>query len=878
MENKKKRPFIVRFLFRLLIFVCTLFCIAAGWITFSVADKISPLHVLPNGYSLFVHTDSVWDAVSPVLDLQAADTLLADQAFSKYRPAFVSLRSSPLRSSRYARFAASRRADMAFYTSENRTDYAAVVDMSFLSAVTRFADVLGPYLKIDNVYYRKASPFSYFEYRTEDSTVFLAQRRNLLIAANSTDMLFRALGTDNEPDYTQDERKLLTAKSSESFRVVADAKKLALQIAKGNTAAESLTSFLTDGAHSVLSFGISDADIHMQAEFPFTLPQNPDSPLVPILSKNSQMPALLTQLGDTVQYYTLLNAGSLAELKNAAFPFIGKDKNAAGMWEKGESLCRMFFSLSLEDILFSWTGNEYAVLGIEGNSDPVFVLQIRDEQQRKNVFDLITSSFVVQNNTNLIIGGVRLPCLEMPSFLNDILASFNIELPRPYYLVQDGYIYFSESPQNLSAIYTDVKAGRMLARNAVWKSVSAGQSPSAALSLYYNLQRSVPFFLENGSLLSKILKLYNIGRCDFRVKDSVLTCQLHAVSRSAADMRLVPGFPLQTGNTADYNLQQESGNKAGAVFWVEDGTKIRALELASLKQYETTLPDSCTIAAAENTSGTAVLWAVTEKGAVYLLDRKLECAEGFPVVTGAVPSAPSVAYGNSLLIPCRDGSLVQADGRGSYKVIPVADEALFKSAPAVLGEYAAVYDKSFLGSVYLIKNGACVNAGSPMEIDGIGFGSPALAEKNHVLYTAFITQAGRFYLFAGGKPVAGFPVDVPDVFYTNVVFCGSFFFALSQNARLYRIGFDGSFTSVKIPDAVSAKQGFITAAASDGRDNIFVCADGNIIYGFNEALEVLRGFPLAGRSRPVFTDVNGDGNRDCLVLSADKKLYAWNLQ
>jgi hypothetical protein len=878
MVNTRKRPLILRLFLRLLIFICILICIVAGWIVFASVDKVPPFRVIPGGYSLFVRTDSVWNAVSPVLDLQAADTILADPSFSKYRPVFMSLRSSELRANKYVQFAASRRAEMALYTSENRTDYAAAIDMSFLSALTRFADILGPNLKITNLYYKKASPFSYFEYHTEDSVIFLKQRRNLVIAANSIDMLTRCLEGDNESSYTQNEKKLLGGKVSGAIQFVADAKKIALQIAQGSTAAESMTSFLTDGAHSMLTFDISDSGIDIKAEFPFTLPEKSDSPFVPILSRNSPMPGLLTRLGDTVQYYTLLNAGPFSELKDAAFPLIRKEKNADTIWKKGESLSKIFFSLSLEDILFSWTGNECAVLGIEGNSDPVFVLKVRDEKQRKKVFDSIVSSFVVENNTNLIIGGVRLPCLEMPPFLNDILVSFNIELPRPYYLVQDGYIYFSESPQNLSSIYNDSREGRMLARNAAWKSVSENQNPSTTLSLYYNLQRSVPFFFENGTMLSKILRLYNIGRCDFRVKDNILTCQLHAVSCSTVNMRIIPGFPLQTGNVTDYNLQRESGKNDDAVFWVEDGIKIKSLELASMKQYELSLPDSCTIVASEEKAAGGVLWAVTEKGAVYLLDRKLECAEAFPVITGALPSAQCSSYGSSLLIPSRDGSVVQVSADGVYKLIPVCDGALFKSAPVVLNENAVVYNKGFHGTIYLIKNGACVNSGSPMEIDGIGFGSPSLVEKNHILYTAFITQAGRFYLFADGKPVSGFPLDIPNVFYTNVVSCGSFFFALSQDAQLYRIGFDGSFTSVKIPDALSAKQGFIASVSSGVRDDIYICADGNVLYGFDETLEILRDFPLAGRSRPVFSDVNGDRKKDCLVLSTDKKLYAWNLK
>jgi len=879
MKNGKKKPFVLHVLKGFLILLCTVLVVITCWTAFSAFDRISPLRAVPRNYSLFIHTDSVWDAVSPVLDLKAADVLLAEPSFSDYRSAFIQLRSSDLRHNRYAKFAASRRVDVALYTSAGTTEYVAVVDMSFLSAVTRLADILGPHLKITNLTYIAGSTLPHYEYRTADSTICFKQERNFLIVASSVGMLMRSAGHDNEAEYTQDEKEILTEKNSETFRIVADAGKFAQSVAQGNKTASEISSYLTKGAHSVVSLGISDSDINVKAEFPMTLPSDSKSPFVSLLSKNSRMPALLTKLGDPIQYYTIVNAGSLPELKDAVFPFVENNKDVVNTWNKAESLCKTLFSLSLEDILFSWTGTEYAVFGMEGNSDPVFALQIQDEQQRKKIFDSIISSFAVENRTNLIIGGVRVPCLALPPFLQDVLASFNIELPHPYYLAQNGYIYFSESPQNLSSIYNAYKSGRMLARKKNWKTVSDNQNSAFTLGMYYDLQRSIPFFLENGSTVSKILKLYNIGRCDFRIKNNVLTCQLHATVCSDDSTRLIPGFPLKSGAVKDYTLQSEPGKDSGAVFWVENGKNVKALESVSMKQNETMLPDSCTIvSASEKTSGGGVLWAVTSNGAVYLLDRQLECLDGFPVLTGAMPSAQSAAYENGLLIPSKDGSVIFVRSDGTYAVLQVAESAILKSAPAVLGEYAAVYNKGFNGSIYLIKKDACINAGEPMKIDGIGFGKPALAENGHTLYTAFITQAGLFYLFADGKAVPGFPVQIDDIFYTNAVYCNNFFFALSQDAQLYRIGFDGSFISIKIPDAASATQGFVASVSSDGHDDVYVCADGNVLYGFSPSLEVLRGFPLAGCSIPVFADINGDRNDDCLVLSADKQLYAWNLK
>jgi len=45
-----------------------------------------------------------------------------------------------------------------------------------------------------------------------------------------------------------------------------------------------------------------------------------------------------------------------------------------------------------------------------------------------------------------------------------------------------------------------------------------------------------------------------------------------------------------------------------------------------------------------------------------------------------------------------------------------------------------------------------------------------------------------------------------------------------------------------------------------------------------QSLELVSGFPVAGRGVPVIADVNGDKKDECIVLSFDKNLYAWDIR
>ncbi|MCR5724481.1 MAG: hypothetical protein K6G80_05275 [Treponema sp.] len=611
------------------------------------------------------------------------------------------------------------------------------------------------------------------------------------------------------------------------------------------------------------------------------LPLSEHASSIPLLSTSASLPPLVSRLPDIVQYYTVLNAGTLSDLKSSLSPYIPPEKNFDALWRRADGACRALFSLSLEDVLYSWTGSEFAAFGLEGHSLPVFAVQIRDEAKRAEIFDQVLSSFLIKDDMSLIIDGVRLPRITVPSFIESLLAVCNISIPSPYYLVHDGYIFFSVAPEALSAVYTSMKTSGRLSKTAYWRAVSDSLSNDVQVSLFYNLERSIPFFLRTPGVHTKILELYTIGRADLRIKDGDAVVSLHAVARHAQDARAVPGFPVPLEGKAVPEILAEPGKNPSMLFWLEDGTKICSFDSSSMEQKSIVLPERLTLSSpnqAVNKNG--VLWAVTQSGAVYLFDRNLEVISPFPVLTGERPSAGGAAYGgDALLVPLTGGSLCLVNSSGSVSLIQLPATGQLRSAPAVSGTTAAVYEKSFAGKIWLIENGALTNGDNPLSVPGIAFGSPALIRKGSLLYVAFITQAGAFYLWENGELRDGFPLQLDGVFYLNAEASGSYFYVLDSTAVLTRIGVDGSILRVAVP-ASTARNGFLTVAEPEksGRASLYVCPDGNTLYGFSSSLELLSGFPVSGWGRPAFADVNGDKRADCFTLTLDNTLTAWNVR
>ncbi|MCR5218473.1 hypothetical protein [Treponema sp.] len=874
-DKKKKKPFILRFIFGILKFICAILVILFVAMVVCAFHKKNVLEVIPQGFSLYVHTDSVWEAVEPLAELDAADLLFSDPEFADFREPFMEFRSNEWRKSPFLSFIASRKADVALYPNEKgEFDFLAVVDLSYLSLATRLVEPALSFIDVEGVTLNKETGL--IEYcdpssvnadgtRKEEDVIYIKPMRNLVLVAQKEELLIKAVASDNN-NYSAKEAELMTGKSSDAIKLLVDSRKFADQAVENSPMLSRLSSVISNDSLTEVSLSITNDNIKLKAKLPLSKENVDSAALAKIINRDSKEPKLLSKLTENVQYYTILNAGSLAELKDVAFSYIPKSEKADELWATGNKLSRTVFGLSLEEMIFSWTGGEFAALGLENQNDPVFVIKIEDENQRGIVFDKFISSIVIEEDSSLILDGMRMRRIMLPGFLQDIIALFDVNIPRPYYMVKDGYIYFSENPETLAGINGASKKELYLTDSEVYNSVIGSTGDKNTIDLYYNLERSIPFFLRSNAGLAKILQLYSNGRFTLGLHGDNVEVQVEAVSKHIIDLHCVPGFPVSLEGKAD-GILEKSGS---TIFWLENSRNIKSMGIPSTKTYTYKSDDKLYIkAGSESLKKGGCLWVVSDRGKVTLLDSKLK--EVFvPVNIESRPASGPACTKDKVVIPTVDGNLVFVDKKGNVTSKALNLTGSLKSAPVVLGDTIAVYDKSFMGSIILLKENSSEE--KRLNVSSIGFESPALMKKDKDIYTAFVTQNGQAFVWKNDKIVTGFPLKLDGVFFKNFVTDGKYFYALSYGSILYRVGIDGSVLSVKVP-CESAKDGFISAGK-----NIYVTPDSNVIYGFDSNLEMLYGYPLLGWGKPAFADVNGDNKDECFVLTVDKKLYAWNIK
>lgn len=887
-NKKKKKGFFHRLFKGLFVFFAVIFVIIAGIFLFSAIDSKNPLTLFPKNYAAFVHTESVFDSLNPILDLEACDTFLADPEYSSLRPMFMDLRKNDVRKSRLIQFLLKRKANIAFYNDEDPNVFKllAVADLSYLSFASRIAPKILPHIKMKelngiNVVHEDNPECKYLDeyitYDTEDATFYIKTYKNLLIASDSKELLIRSLSGMDNITYSRSEEKEMTNTEPDKIKISADTKYLSKQFLKDDKMLENIHTMFDAEKKSSIKITITEKNISVETDLPLDL-ENSNFEAKNLFTNKSNKSSLVPELTRKTQYYTSVHIAPLNELKDASFPLLQKTQNIYSLWNDADKWAERLLGLSIEDILFSWSGSELAVIGMEGNSDPVFALQIMDETQRINIFKKLDSSWLIKDNTSLILGGARIPCLQLPDFITKLLRCFGVDLPKAYYFVHGNFIYFCLSPQNLSAIYTQAKEKDYLVNTERWQAASGNLTETSSLSLYYNLERSMPFFITQNSMISKILKLYKFGRADVRIENNSLAFDLNASSVKSDETKIIEGFPVECQGKLNYNLMVSSQNNT--VYWVENSKDINSFELDSLCHNRIPMAEKTAITPlSRSQKEKGDLWALTANGTVYLLTRSLKAVDKYPIIADspANPFELCSTEKNEMIYPTKDGRIVFYSTEGNkYTKIPETAGKI-RTKPAVCGNKLAFYAKGFDGQIlYTDSISKEFDESKTCYIDGIGFGSPCLVEADGLTYTAFVTQSGTFYLFKNNAIVSGFPIQLESTFHSNAVYLDHSFYLLGDDALVYKINMNGNYTTVQIPTSKSAKEGTIMTVESGKNKGVYVSADENLIYGFNSDLELYPAFPLIGHGTPVFADVNGDSRKELIILSTDKKLYAWD--
>jgi len=893
---------IVKFFF---VFFFILVFLTIVWTVFSLVGRVKVDALIPDSAVIRVNISNPVRLFDDVLSHESLKELSNVPSLSPAVSVINNLKEGPLAKNRLVRIAARGSVEIALLSEPKAL--AVAWDMGFLSPLLRIFPSFSGFFNIPNLYYVQAGKNSRFEYRMEGKTFYIGPYRNLLFITDDSkvfesreNLYLEVQLADKQRESNQSESKLSGKRGFNTIKPSSyDAALLISPAFFSDLVSEqdSAIAAVLDGIDfdSAVEAGLSVYPQKLELRITSSLSSRLAA-LNRLMEVRSQAPGMSERLPASSQYATVLSAGTLDDLFQATRVFASNDFDDT--IKRTDSLSRTILGLTLDDLLFSWTGKEFAVFGLEGRPHPVYAIQIADERLRQTVFDKAFKSIVLSENTRLSLDGTRIPRIEVPEFLQSLLRRWNLFLPSPYYMVYRDYLLASESAEALLAALRAMQRNDVLPKTAEWRNIAGGRTAASAFSLYYSLDLSMPFFLRKNTALSGFLSLYRQGlvRMSFDKGKTDITIVL--VPGSGSGVNLVNSLLVETKARPSNRVY---GSSDDSKIFISAGDTVVSVNVADNAVVDMRGQDRLWIIPAEgavdnkndkNDKNAVNAWVASERGRITYVNGDLEPAQDFPLLTGLRLSAAPVSYNGRLYLCDEDGKVHTVEANGSQKTWETSFTSPLRSPPSFLAaqtkngtrHYAAVYPKSFFSELWLLDADGKLLPGWPVPLSadaGIGFGSPLLFTLNNIVHIAFVSQSGDLFIFdETGKGISPFPVALEGVFFVQPVFDGRFLWLISSEGNLFRVSMEGEVLYQGIADFTAKEEGYITVYDCDGDKvpEVFITGEGNALHAYTRNFRSLEGFPLAMWGKPHFIPAKGNKKPEIIGIGMDRRLYRWQFR
>jgi len=909
--KKRLKPVLKAFI--IFIFICL------AWVGFSMIGRVNAASVIPDSASLRVSIANPINLLDNILAHESLEDISTIPALVPVSSVVEALKENKILKNGFLRFIARGNMELALLPQDSgRGKVVAAWDLKLLSPLLRILPVASNFITVPHLYYVQAGSNSRFEFRTDDMTLYIGPYRNLLFI------------TDNAQVF--ESRSAMHSGHAGAFGVIKPSsfdaalmlsnEFIAQLLSEQDPGIAELINNIEFDTRVEAGLSIFPRKIELRLAAPLSSRQ---SSISRILAQRSQVPGMAERIPADAQYAAILSAGTLEELYQAALVFTpGLDEAL----RTADSSSRMLLGLTLNDLLFSWSGNEFAAFALEGRPHPVYAIQINDERKRQEVFNRAFRSIVLNENVRLNLDGTRIPRIEVPEFLQSLLRRWDVFVPSPYYIIHRDYMLVSESAEALLSAVRAIQRNDVLPRTAEWRNIAGGRTSASSFNLYYSLDLSIPFFLRKNTAFSGFLSLYRQGLVRMSFDRGVTDISFSLVPGSGNGVTLVNGYPISisgrpsnrvfgTGRGEDARVFFSSGSTAFSIKTSDNSI----IELSGQGTHWIIPADGINTASSggrdSSRAGNVAAWVVTDRGRVSLVDGNMEIVPGFPVLLGLRLSAPPVAYEGKLYLCDEGGKVYVVDERGSQKDWETSFNVALRSPPSFLSvssrrdttTFAAVYPKSFFGEIWLLDaNGKAMpnwpapiavsagrtriadNGGEENEdiehdedvsVFGIGFGSPLLFAHNNRLHVAFINQSGQLLVYdERAEMIPPFPINLDGIFFIQPVYDGEFLWLASSNGTLFRVDFEGEVLSQQIPGFAVMEEGYITVFDSnnDKTPEVFITGDGNALHGYTRNFRSLENFPLPVWGRPYFVPAQGNRRAEVFGIGMSMRLYRWQFK
>ena len=876
---KKKHGVFFKIGMTFLVIVLVVLLPVAGFLIYSAIDGINPIEYIPEGHYAYVNIDSAGELLQKTLSMQTLDSVLSSPETAQLQGTIRSFRASPMLSSWWFGSASNISLDIAAYPNGSFLIFA---KLGFRSAGTRLLPLIlkfKPDLLAD---LKELKPLdengiSFWQYDLGGGqAIYLLNYKDSIIASTSKNLFFSALSKKHEDEHIKTLRKFIKEKKGGTLSILSDVNYFIKDTPKDDSISNNVVRALKFPENAKIDLSLDYKDIRLSGLCKW---ETESEGLNTILQRQAFIPGILNRLPKSADYISLINMGDPQFLFQNGKDILGS--SILQSYNSANKASKFIFNKSIDDLLFSWMGEEIGVFEVKQSDVPIFFVSLKDEKLCRQALELIYSSFFVNRNISALVDGIRIPRIEFPDILTGLLRAFKVELPTPFYVIEGGYLYLSQSAEALASTLNDVKRGDLLVKTENWKNITKSFSPETSVFVYYSLENQVPSFLRTNEVLQSVLKGFGRGLISIRFeKEKTVKFEVYAQKTEAHSLGELSAFPFEFNSRLSSNLYCGKGtNNVPFAYWVS-GANLYALNLADRQLKSIKLDDKAYLNLDIKKGVVNSVWAVSARGTVYKTDYNLEVSSGFPILTGEKLSSSPAIIQDKIVVPVANKPvLLYVDSSASFYYSEEMNTRL-RTAPSVYGNFITAIPRSFDSYMYVFDDKGKIISGYPKELDGISAVQPILYKNN--TYEAVLTEQGLFSLkpsLIQGKEETVYSIDLNSSCKTQPVYSEKLkmFFLITDNGFLYKID-----TECNIIDKIPLKQKnasdyLITLIDldSDGYDDVLVSGGGNSIYAYSANLSPINGFPVAGTGIPYLIDVDGNGRPELITCGIDNRIHSY---
>jgi hypothetical protein len=496
---------------------------------------------------------------------------------------------------------------------------------------------------------------------------------------------------------------------------------------------------------------------------------------------------------------------------------------------------------------------------------------------------------------NLKFNDKRLSKIYFPSYLEEERKIYFENITDAYFIVVNDFVFFSKDYKALINLLNKQSEQKNLKDNKLFKEIYGRIRSRSNINFYFNLQAGLPEFLNNGSFISEIIKLYEKGMFGVNFENNNISIDFASSGINVRKVSVYPGFPKKMIYPATTGVVCDDikGDQNYEFIFGTSDNKINLMNNSNelLKGYPVfmggTLKEDPIIVDLDK-DGKKEIYALTENGFFHRFDFEGNEVYPFPIKLNFKPAFNPVILNDKFLFYSKNDKKFFVLDNDNFIDSDIILPDYLNSQIAVSNNFIAFSTKNSTKTINLLDANGKVMNGWPKETGNDGNGSPVIDrigfDTKPVII--FLTQNGNLNVWkTDSNNKNGFPVQLTGAFNRQPEIG---YFERDDIRKIITVSDEGVLTILsdkgeivkekKIKELNSRNNKMLLYDVNrDGLTEVFIYGSNNLIYALDSKLNIMPGFPVKGNSKPCFCDLNSDGEYEMITSGLDNNLYIYSI-